>query len=162
MVIASTILTRELASLVLTLPCIIFGAYLIWQTKNIQQWRNTNGKILSFQEKREDFFRITAVIHYSYLAHGVLLEGNRITICDWILATGYVPARKLARLFPAGKEVTVYFDENDPQKCVLQRTGYFLPALIFVAGVIGEACLAWFIGAGNTLPPNLRPTIIHL
>ena len=160
MFIASDILTRESAALVLTIPVIVCGCYLIWQTKTLRQWRETKGKILSFREA--DFPNSRAIVHYSYLAHGVLLEGTRITICDWILATGYIPVQKLASVFLAGKEVTVYFDERHPQKCVLQKTGYFVPILIFVFGVVAEVVLAWWIGGDNTLPPNLRPTIIHI
>ncbi len=161
MVVNSDILTRELATLVLTLPWIIYGTYLIWQTKKMRRWRETKGRILSFREKREGV-SIQAVAQYSYYAHGAILEGCRITICDWILANGYVAVPKLARVFPAGKEVAVYFDENNPKRCVLRRTGYWLPVLIFASGVIGELVLARWIGGGNTLPPHLRPTIIHI
>jgi hypothetical protein len=160
MLIATTILTRELAALALTMPLVICGVYLISRTKKIQSWRETKGKILLFREA--DFPNSRAIVHYSYLAHGVLLEGTHLTICDPILASGGVPVRKLASLFPAGKEVTVYFDENNPKKCVLRKTGYFVPVLIFAFGVVGEFVLAWWIEGGNTLPPDLRPTIIHL
>lgn len=158
--IASTILTRELVALALTLPVFAQGFHLIWRTKKIRRWRDAKGKILSFRKKREGI-KTTVVIHYSYLAQGILLKGNSITICDWIFAAGLFPVQKLADLFPAGKEVTVYFDESHPEKCVLQKNGYFVPASIFVAGVIAEICLAWFIAEGNTLPPGLRPEIIH-
>ena len=136
------------------------GFYLIWQTKNVRRWRDTNGKILSFKEEG-GLSNKRAVVHYSYLANGVFLEGTRITICDPVLAGGYVPVRRLARLFPTGKAVTVYFDERHPKKSVLKKSSYLLPVVIFVCGVVAEIYMAWWIGGGNILPPELGPTIIH-
>jgi Protein of unknown function (DUF3592) len=156
-----SIFARELAALVLTLPVILIGAYLIWQTKKSRDWCETNGKILS-SEKKQEGFRFTAVIRYSYLAHGVRCENSHITVCDWMLATGIIRVKKFVRLFPAGKEISVFFDDNKPGRAILYKTGYLMPALILGFGIVSELCLGLWIGQGYILPPELRPVIIHL
>src|ERR1700694_1409832 len=103
---------RQLAALALSVPLVIYGGYLTWQTKNVRQWFSTKGHILSFQAKREGR-KVKAVIRYSCSAEGKVREGGRITLSDWIMASGEIFVRKLYHTFPVGKEVTVYFDVSN-------------------------------------------------
>jgi Protein of unknown function (DUF3592) len=159
MLATTSIITRQLAGALLCLPVVLHGGYLIWKAKRMQQWLPTNGRIQKFEIVRKNFKKFNAVVEYTYSIEGKSLLGNRITVCDATLASGLLLAQKLAKQFPVGKEVQVYYDSQQPDQSVLKRPGYVFPYCIFLIGLIAMIVLVVLIGKGTTLPPEMRPHI---
>jgi hypothetical protein len=114
------------------LPIVVMLALMIgnkmWELKKARSWSQTTGRIVKskietqrhrFQGEAETIKNVPAV-EYEFKAGGRTVYGSRIAIGDD--SGGANTEATLAR-YPVGREVTVYYDPDDPTQCVLERGG---------------------------------------
>ncbi len=97
------------------------------RARRVRSWTRTVGRVLEarLEEQRgpeeQGFPQWRLVIRYAYEAHGEPRVSNQL----WIGSRGVGPSRdrdaqqRWADRFPAGAEVTVWFDPADPRQAVL-------------------------------------------
>jgi hypothetical protein len=84
-------------------------------------WSSTMGTVtFSTVERRRsgDSTASYPVVHYTYQVMGQLLQGRRIMPGP---ETGGSWAHKVVQRYPAGAQVMVYYDPNNPSDAVLER-----------------------------------------
>jgi hypothetical protein len=84
-------------------------------------WSSTMGTVtFSTVERRSsgDGYSYYPVVNYSYQVMGQMLQGNKIVPG---LAVGGSGANKVVARYPAGAQVMVYYDPNNPSDAVLER-----------------------------------------
>ena len=95
------------------------------ELRQAKSWVPATGRILSsgvetrrhqFQGEPETVKNVPAV-KYEFKAGGRTVDGTRIGIGD----EGGLDLEATLKRYPAGAEVTVYYDPRDPTKCVLER-----------------------------------------
>jgi Protein of unknown function (DUF3592) len=108
----------------LALILVAAGSKLI-ELRQAKSWVATTGRILSsgvetrrrrFRDEPEELKDVPAVT-YEFKVGGRTIDGTRVSIGD---EAGLDMDAVLAR-YPAGAEVTVYYDPRDPTRCVLER-----------------------------------------
>ncbi len=96
------------------------------QRQDSQNWSTTTGKILmsSVQSQRSSTggYSIYPVIVYQYEVNGKNYQSQTVRVGDKFLKINVVgQAQKTVDKYPIGKEVTVYYDPNNPAECALER-----------------------------------------
>ncbi|KXK12812.1 MAG: hypothetical protein UZ14_CFX002002050 [Chloroflexi bacterium OLB14] len=96
------------------------------QRQDSQNWSTTTGKILmsSVQSQRSSTggYSIYPVIVYQYEVNGKTYQNQTVRVGDKFLKINVVgQAQKTVDKYPIGKEVTVYYDPNNPAECALER-----------------------------------------
>lgn len=94
--------------------------------KHAAGWRSTPGKVIESEvsDSRPDstiqnpLFENMPRVRYEYTANGRTLVGDRISFGD---DTGGANTQATLARYPVGSSVTVYFDPNAPEDCVLER-----------------------------------------
>lgn len=95
------------------------------ELRQAKSWVPATGRILSsgvetrrhqFQGEPETVKNVPAV-KYEFKVGGRTVDGTRISIGD----EGGLDIEATLKRYPAGAEVTVYYDPRDPTKCVLER-----------------------------------------
>ena len=89
-------------------------------------WRSTQGKVIESQisdsvsdsKVQNKLFENMPRVRYAFNANGRDLVGERISFGD---DTGGANTQATLARYPVGKEVTVYFNPEDPEDCVLER-----------------------------------------
>jgi ribosomal protein L40E len=133
---------------------LISGMALLWVTLYIhtsghksRSWEKTDGIIISssYFEKKDDEDRwfFYPSVSYSYTAGGKEYVSDKITLLSRAFDTeGQV--KNFIRPYPAGKNVTVYYDPQTPQNAVL-KTGteggilfcmYFWTIIVLGVGIL--------------------------
>jgi len=157
MLAETSIFWRQLASIVLCLPAVISGAYILSRTIVLRRWMRGTARIISFG--KGPWENPSAVIRFSYSVAGRDYEGTRISVSDFYCATGLGPVKRLERRYPVGSETAVYYDPRCPERSVLRRPGYALAAFLLFLGVGGGVFLVCDAGNRNTPPPGWHPYI---
>jgi hypothetical protein len=108
----------------LALLLVAAGSKLI-ELRQAKSWVATTGRILSsgvetrrrhFQNEPEELKDVPAV-KYEFKVGGRTIDGTRVSIGD----EGGLDMEAVLRRYPAGAEITVYYDPRDPTRCVLER-----------------------------------------
>ena len=95
------------------------------ELRQAKSWLPASGRILScgvetrrhqFEGEPETVKNVPAV-KYEFKVGGRTVDGTRISIGD----EGGLDIEATLKRYPAGAEVTVYYDPRDPTKCVLER-----------------------------------------
>jgi hypothetical protein len=99
----------------------------------------------------------TPIVHYEYTVDGTTYDGDRIKIGLGAGSEG--SARDIVERYPAGAEVTAYYDPGNPGSAVLEqgadRTGtYLFGGIGGLFTLIGLGALA---GAGIFYRKTIRP-----
>ena len=97
----------------------------------MRHWALADGQVNKFEIVHDRSLKARATIEYIYFFEGKTYTGKRITVSDAMLASGLLLAQKLAKQFPVGRQVPVYFDRQNPNQCVLKRPGFGFPLAIF-------------------------------
>jgi hypothetical protein len=118
------------------LPILIFGAigYYLYkrnqqsmaQRQDAQNWSSTTGTILmsSVQSSRSGSggYSTHPVIVYQYQVHGQTYQSQNLRVGDKFLRVNTSwSAQETVDKYPIGKQVTVYYDPNNPKDCALER-----------------------------------------
>jgi hypothetical protein len=103
------------------------------EVRRVRSWLPATGKIVSSQSEARTVTRHTsqpgaatesreirnfAAVRYTFNVNGRRVEGTRIGIAD---DPGNFQVAEKLHLYPVGKTVTVYYDQNRPENCVLER-----------------------------------------
>jgi hypothetical protein len=108
----------------LALLLVAAGSKLV-ELRQAKSWVATTGRILSsgvetrhrqFQDEPEELKDVPAV-KYEFKVGGRTIDGTRVSIGD----EGGLDMEAVLKRYPAGADVTVYYDPRDPTKCVLER-----------------------------------------
>ena len=95
------------------------------ELRQAKSWVATTGRVLSagvetrrrqFQDEPEELKDVPAV-KYEFKVGSRTIDGTRISIGD----EGGLDIDAVLKRYPAGAEITVYYDPRDPTKCVLER-----------------------------------------
>ena len=144
-------------------PAAMIAAMVISKTidyRRAQSWTQTTGTIVRsemavthhrFQGEAETVKNAPAV-EYEFTAGGRKYRGSRIGIGDD--SGGENSAATLAR-YPNGKQVTVFYDPDDPRNCVLERGGP-LADVTFVNGSAAAAQAANSASAAGGAPQKVQ------
>jgi hypothetical protein len=172
------------AMLLAPIALILFAAiYKSLQVRAASHWPSTPGKVVVSNSQvrdirvidrtREEGFRFEqrnfANIVYEYAVNGEKLSNNRVSIDDDRGNFGI--AETIAR-YPAGSDVTVYYDPRHPQDAVLERDtpkgwwgclglGMTVALLAVFGSVFGFNQLTQFVAA-RLGEPKLSPLVIVL
>ena len=123
------------ASAVLASPFITLGLCFVFMALRVRTWPSVPGKILDAKWRMADNLSPVFKVRYSYSVHGKNYDGSRVTMADWFFASGVFAIRKFQKMFPVGREVTVYYDPANPERSVLYKTGYGYMIFLFVCGI---------------------------
>ncbi len=143
--------------LVLFSPALAFGLMglimcvvswtLINKGKSRKNWPSVPGKITSSKAPRiitldlgaRDIERFIPHVRFSYIVEGTTYHGELDVAYDsWQFRS---KAERLVRHYPAGMNVTIYYDPKDPKNSVLQRSsarnivGMIVGILMLVLGI---------------------------
>lgn len=164
MIAEASLLTRQLCAIALCLPAIIAGVYYLRETILLRRWTGRGkASIVSFETKGGWILHREAAIRYTYTVAARAYEGSRITVSDYVFATGPVLVERQRRRYPVGTETTVFYDQNRPERSVLRRPRYWLAALTLAFGFGVAVFLVWDIANGGRMPPGWHPHIhIHV
>lgn len=137
-----------------------------FEVKRASFWAAVPGKIVSSRSEarrvekisaggprtriRDTELRNFAVVRYVFQANGQRQEGQRISLAEDV--GNYQVAEKLKR-YPAGADVTVYYDRNRPTQSVLERDmpmrGFEIAILVGI--LIGLGCVFLLLISDNAM-----------
>jgi len=106
------------------------------------QWREVTGVVLQSEVGYFDGY-YEPIIKYEYKVDGVTYQGDSI-VKGLVGVNWAAPAARWVKRFPAGANVQVFVDREDPEKCYLQL-GWdpnFPIAAVFVGGIV---CILLFV-----------------
>ena len=110
---------------------VLFGAAIaLWSARSLvigarsTHWPRAIGTIVSSKvgERRdsEGSMMYSADISYRYSVHGNELTGDTVKFGGQLELNSQTRAEKLVEKYPAGASVPVFYDPDDPRKCVLE------------------------------------------
>ena len=111
-------------------------------------WPQCDGTIASsdVETVRNEGLLHRASITYLYRIDDQGFVGTRACFCDWLWSSWRSSAAGLARRFPAGASVPVYYDPTDPNESVLE------PGMNgFIFGSFALGALAVALGLASAL-----------
>lgn len=96
------------------------------QRQDAQNWASTIGTILmsSVQSRRSGTggYSTVPVIVYQFEVNGKTYQSQNVRVGDKYLKVNVSwQAQETVDKYPIGKQVTVYYDPNNPQECALER-----------------------------------------
>ena len=108
-----------------------------------RRWPRTSGHVV-----RSEILERQPLIRYQYQVEGEEFEGRDIAVGDWPFRTARSAARRVQR-YPAGAQVTVYYDVRDPRVAMLEPglslDVLYLPVVATILMVIALVLLSWSI-----------------
>lgn len=109
---------------ILLVDGILLGIILVTRRKVAQaaSWQSTMGTVTFSTVERRSSGDSTAnypVVHYTYQVMGQTLQGSKVMPGPEVGGTG---AHKVVERYPAGAQVMVYYDPNNPSDAVLERS----------------------------------------
>jgi len=148
-------------------------AHKLMQQRAARHWPSSFGRITSSgtttrrQGVGEDARTITVpAVGYEFVAGGKTYHGSRISIGE---DTGGANLAATLERYPAGAQVLVYYDPNDPTDCVLERdlpAGFGKGCLVLLGLLVAAiAGIVWLSNSGidmleRQLPHGNAPLVI--
>lgn len=118
---------------VLSIGLILVGLYTMRETSRSRGWLRTGGKVVSsrvteFAGKSGTTYR--PMVIYGYSVGSVRLMSNRIAFHS-VASSWRSSAERIVARYPAGRDVQVYYNPQDPEQAVLEPGGQ---AWIWIVG----------------------------
>ena len=136
----SLLVTGIIGCTMLLLNAIFLGIIIATQRKMkaVQNWSSTMGTVMaSYLERRRSSNNRGSVnypvVQYSYQVSGQLFQGSKIAPGMEVGGTG---AGKVVERYPAGAQVMVFYDPQNPSEAVLETKAPAQWVLWFVLAVI--------------------------
>lgn len=128
---------------ILLVDGILLGIILVTRRKVAQaaSWQSTMGTVtFSTVERRSSGDGTTnyPVVHYTYQVMGQMLQGSKVMPGPEVGGTG---AHKVVERYPAGAQVMVYYDPNNPSDAVLERSMPGFIKWLWVAMIVTDLFL---------------------
>jgi hypothetical protein len=134
-----------IALAVLALGTLVLAISLIrvYKFRASKTWISTTGKIISSEMEtrrggRRRSITYHAAIVYDYSVEGTKYSGNRICFGDYGSSDAN-HARQILNRYPAGMQVSVYYNPSKPKDAVLERR---LSWTVYLALIVGFAVSA--------------------
>ena len=130
-------------------------AWLLMLARSSTGWPCVPGRIVSSERETSaggarDHATHSLRVTYRYDVGGRSLQGHRFTFGDliWMATRNKDRIDDLVKRFPPGREVSVYYDPNHPQRCTLVPGTEGLPisTTLVVALLIALAGIAALLG----------------
>jgi hypothetical protein len=117
---------------------LIYGCFVAAKVFRMRSWPSVAAEVLETNTRWE----ITAEtmvrrlrVSYRYVVDGQAFTSSRVTVSDFLLATGELQVRYLQRRLRCGPRA--YYDPRNPRNAVLVRPGIALPLMMFAMAAAG-------------------------
>lgn len=136
------------------IPIAGFAAWLIisgivaciaaWKGLRSKAWSHTVGQVVEFNRKGFTYKRVKVV--YTYTVYGVEYRGKKIAFGYGIISHAFLMRGERLAQYRDSKEVTVYYNPNDPSQAVLEPgTKDALSTLLFGLVIVVFGLLEYFL-----------------
>lgn len=125
---------------------LFFGIFNIIKANNSEHWPRAEGMILSssVEGKRSTSSSTStyhAYIRYKFNVKNVVFNGTKISYGDYG-SSDSSHATKIVSKYPKNKNITVYYNDNNPEECVLEPglkgQAFLLPGIGLILVIIGS------------------------
>lgn len=122
---------------------LFWGGWNWWHADRASHWPEVPGVVESSEvhlEQHSGGISYRPVVVYRYRVDGVWYRSSRYDYNVSVANRSQAEAQEIVDRYPAGTEVTVYHDPNDPGDAVLNpgaegsNTGYVAFSVLFIAG----------------------------
>ena len=148
----TTILVTAILGFVLLILNVIFLAIIYFMRRKmaaVSQWPSTMGSVMmSTVDRRStsDGYSDYPVVQYSYQVNGQPYQSMRLAPGPEVGGSG---AGKVVAKYPAGAQVMVFYNPQNPSDAVLERKApaqwlMWLMLIIFDCALCGAIPLVWF------------------
>ena len=117
---------------------LFYGFYAVSKVLKMRSWPSVPADVLDTNVRWEAFDgKVARRLHvsYRYTVRGAVFTSSRITVSDFLLATGEPQVRYLQRKLRSG--VRAYYDPSNPQAAILVRPGASYPIMMFAMALGG-------------------------
>jgi hypothetical protein len=141
--------------LVIGLPFFFFGRAELPKSRAAETWIETEGTMISSRVVESSYrdpdtgqweYTESPELSFKYTAEGRTYEGYKLTPVN---SSGGAPAKDIVDRYPAGAQVTVYYDPEDPSDAALTNEssiiGYVLMAIAIVMSLIAVPFAVWAV-----------------
>lgn len=100
---------------------LFIGLSSIRQSTTSIDWPKAPGKVLSSSIKSSgyDTDSVYAEVLYEFQVNGTVVQGNRVAFGDYSSSDGS-HAKGIVDRYPVGEEVTVFYNKDNPEECLLE------------------------------------------
>ena len=136
-----------IAFLMLGLWCVVLGTSKAIEGLKARSWPRAQGRIItsgihSLQTRQKiRIARLCFDVDYLYLVGKEVYEGNRVNV-GWRCFGSEEHVKELARKYPSGKEVEVYYDPRNPSRSLLEPGLDWSVFLLWGVGLV-TLSVAW-------------------
>jgi hypothetical protein len=173
---------RIFFSRIFPLPFIIIGAVVLYfGCRNLQRanqsvtWPTAKGVVqnssMEYHHGDKGGGTYHAEVMYNFTVNAATFSGNNVAFGDYD-SSNPSHARDIVNRYPKGKTVSVYYDKQKPQVCVLEPgvkvQAWFLPGfglVFFAAGIIAAVCIPKAMRAQtvtSTMSYYEKPEVIEI
>lgn len=124
---------------------LIYGVRNLLLADASRNWPTVKGKVTVSKmgtHRGDKSTTYSADVAYDYTVNGTRYTGDRVTFGS-VSTSSTARARRVLNRYPKGKEVTVYYNPEDPEQSVLEPgihgATWFLPAFGLLFAVVGAA-----------------------
>ena len=140
---------------VLVILNVVFLTIIFFMRKKmaaVSQWPSTMGTVLAstieWRSSSEGGSTAYPVVQYSYQVNGQAYQSYKLAPGPEVGGTG---AKKVVARYPAGAQVMVFYDPQNPSDAVLERKApaqwlMWLLLVIFDCSLCGALPLMWWVG----------------
>lgn len=150
---ASFLITAGIIGFVLLILNVIFLGILFFMRRRmavVSQWPSTMGTVMmstiDWRSSSESGSTAYPVVQYSYQVNGQAYQSTKLAPGPEVGGTG---AQKVVSKYPAGAQVMVFYDPQNPSDAVLERKApaqwlLGLILIIFDCSLCGVLPIIWF------------------
>lgn len=150
---ASFLITAGIIGFVLLILNVIFLGILFFMRRRmavVSQWPSTMGTVMmstiDWRSSSESGSTAYPVVQYSYQVNGQAYQSTKLAPGPEVGGTG---AQKVVSKYPAGAQVMVFYDPQNPSDAVLERKApaqwlLWLMLIIFDCSLCGVLPIIWF------------------
>ena len=121
---------------------LVWSAWLAFLALASRRWPQAEGKIIVSDLQRskgsEGGYMYRSEVSYVYTVAGQELVGSRTRFGDRMELSWSAPALRVVQQYKAGSRVTVRYDPNDPEECVLESG---INGFVFLVAATGAVVL---------------------
>jgi len=112
---------------------LIYGCFVLRKVSRMRSWPSVPAQLLDANirwENRDESMARRLRVSYRHVVCGEVFTSTRVTVSDFLLATGELQVRYIVRnhLLTGAK---AYYDPRNPGSSVLVRPGLALPMIMF-------------------------------
>ena len=152
---STNIIGTLIIGFVLVILNVVFLAVIFFMRRKmavVSQWPSTMGTVLAstieWRSSSEGGSTAYPVVQYSYQVNGRAYQSYKLAPGPEVGGTG---AKKIVARYPAGAQVMVFYDPQNPSEAVLERKApaqwlMWLILVIFDCALCGAIPFMWWVG----------------